>query len=85
MLTLAVQELGMTDEKLSGLFSLMKEVHLRSTGDRMALEPSFTMFKVRAEYLQLHLYFTLCIMHCCAFSRCDLHWCVQPTYRGRSL
>jgi len=41
-----MQELSMSDEKLSGLFSLMKEVHQRSTGDRMALEPSFIMFKV---------------------------------------
>lgn len=40
------QEMGMTDEKLSGLFSLMKEVHLRSTGECMALELSFIMFKV---------------------------------------
>ncbi|KAF5837883.1 flagellar C1a complex subunit C1a-32-domain-containing protein [Dunaliella salina] len=39
------QELEMNDEKLSGLFSLMKEVHRRSTEDRMALEPSFVMFK----------------------------------------
>mmetsp|Transcript_24263 Transcript_24263/g.66387 ORF Transcript_24263/g.66387 Transcript_24263/m.66387 type:complete len:277 (+) Transcript_24263:121-951(+) len=39
------QELEMNDEKLSGLFSLMKEVHRRSTEDRMALEPSFIMFK----------------------------------------
>jgi len=41
-----LQELKLSDEKLSGLFSLMKEVHRRSTEDRMALEPSFLMFKV---------------------------------------
>jgi hypothetical protein len=48
----------MSDEKLSGLFSLMKEVHLRSTGDCMALEPSFTMFRVR-----------VCVLFCvCCFN-----------------
>lgn len=41
----------MSDEKLSGLFSIMKQVHLRSTGDRMALEPSFKMFKASTFFI----------------------------------
>lgn len=39
------QSLGMTDEKLSGLFSLVKDLHMRSTQQRLTVENAFKLFK----------------------------------------
>ena len=38
---MSVQELGLSDEKTSTLFSIVKEVHRRSVGERLTVERSF--------------------------------------------
>lgn len=39
------QSLGLQDDKLSGLFSIVKDVHTRSTEQRLQVDISFTSFK----------------------------------------
>jgi hypothetical protein len=38
-------QLGFTDDKLSGLFSIVKLVHHRSIGEALTMERSFLLFK----------------------------------------
>jgi hypothetical protein len=40
-----LQDMGLAADKLSGLFSIMKEVHKRSVEGRMPIERSFALFK----------------------------------------
>lgn len=45
MLPPCAKELHMADDKLSGLFSIMRETHRRSTEEKLTLERSFGVFK----------------------------------------